>query len=243
MTSIITDKTITQAIISIAAIIILFSAFWYSADRQLLQMLLKKLKYPPLSGPALEFTSEKLTGILMTGVLPLILFVFVLKQPVSGTAAPVSGSGKTGYLVYLIPLLTAVISFFSSRNKELWKYSPRLRETVWNTGHVFLSSGLWIAYLLGYEFLFRGILWFACYEAFGFQAALIVNLILYSLVHLPQGTFMTLGAIPLGVLLCCMSFLTGSFLPAFLTHACMAVTTELSSFYHNPEFRFSRTGH
>jgi membrane protease YdiL (CAAX protease family) len=41
-------------------------------------------------------------------------------------------------------------------------------------------------YIFGYELLFRGIVWFTCFEAFGFWPALLINLFLYAVVHLQK---------------------------------------------------------
>jgi membrane protein implicated in regulation of membrane protease activity len=46
---------------------------------------------------------------------------------------------------------------------------------------------------------------------------------------------MAIGALPVGIILCILSQLTGSFIPAFLIHSLIAVLTDLFSLYHNPE--------
>jgi membrane protease YdiL (CAAX protease family) len=96
-----------------------------------------------------------------------------------------------------------------------------------------VTIGGWILYILGYEFLFRGVLWVTCYAAFGLWAAFAVNIVLYALAHLDQGRFMTYGAIPFGALLCYLAYLTGSFFFAFLIHSWLAVNNLVFPVFSN----------
>ena len=242
MTSFFTDEKNILAVSSIIAIITLFSLYYYCADRKLLMGFFGRRNFPQLSQHTLEFISEKFTGILLTGVAPLLLYLSVRRHGAAASGSPASEIQYLQLLIYILPVVAVILSFFSSKNHNLWKESPQLRERNWNISHIFLSAVLWILYILGYEFFFRGIVWFTCFEAFGFPAALAINIILYSAVHLPKGAFMAIGSVPFGIIVCCTSYLSGSFLPAFLIHASMAVTTEISSAYHNPEFRFSLKG-
>jgi membrane protease YdiL (CAAX protease family) len=145
------------------------------------------------------------------------------------------------YLIAALMVITIVSAFFSSKSPDVQRSAPELRIRLWHTRHIVLSSLSWLIYLFGYELFFRGILWFLCFNAFGFWWALIINVALYSLVHVPKGKLVTYGAIPLGALFCTLSYYTGSFLPAFLIHSAMAISTELFSVYHNPEFQFIKS--
>ena len=64
----------------------------------------------------------------------------------------------------------------------------------------------WAIYLFGYEFLFRGILLFPLAETVGVWPAIAVNIALYSATHIPKGLDETLGAIPLGLVLCWLTW-------------------------------------
>jgi membrane protease YdiL (CAAX protease family) len=242
MTDSIYTESVFFAVCSILAVLILFAGYWYSATKNHLFRLLGRKGAIPVSGASMLFVSEKLTGIIMTGVIPFLIFIIVLGIDPDRVGLAWSRTSRYWYFPLSLPLLTIALSFISSRNPKLWLRSPQLRVKNWYPRHIIISAVLWIVYILGYELFFRGILWFSCLGAFGFWPALLINIILYAVVHLPQGIFMTAGAVPLGVVLCCMSFLTGSFLTAFLVHASMAVSTELSAAFHNPEFRFYVTG-
>jgi len=242
MTSFFTDEKNILAVSSIIAIITLFSVYYYLAERKVLMRFVRRRNPAHLSQHTLEFISEKITGILLTGVAPLLLFLSVMRHGAAASGSPASEIKNLQFLICILPPVAIILSFFSSKNRKLWKESPQLREKNWNIRHLFLSAVLWIIYILGYEFFFRGVLWFTCYEAFGFPVSLAINIILYSVVHIPKGVFLVIGSVPFGIIVCCTSYLSGSFLPAFLIHASMAVTTEISAEYHNPEFRFSLKG-
>jgi membrane protease YdiL (CAAX protease family) len=137
-------------------------------------------------------------------------------------------------LIILI-IVTAIVSFKLSKSRKVQEKSPELKIRDWYPRHIILSVSAWLFYILGYEFLFRGVLWFLCSEAFGCWSALAINLLLYAMVHLPQGKLIAIGTLPVGIILCLLSQLTGSFIPAFLIHSLIAVFTDLFSLYHNPE--------
>lgn len=191
--------------------------------------------FPAVSIETIEFISYKFTGILFTGIIPFIIFVLVIKVLPSRIGLITGRIFHYWYLLVFLILITALISFTFSKSRKVQELSPELKIRNWYPRHVLLSVSAWLLYILGYEFLFRGVLWFLCSEAFGFWPAMLINLLLYSLVHLPQGNLVALGTLPVGIILCLLSQLTGSFIPAFLIHSLIAVLTDLFSLYHNPE--------
>jgi membrane protease YdiL (CAAX protease family) len=98
-----------------------------------------------------------------------------------------------------------------------------------------ISSLGWIVYLLAYEFLFRGFLLFTCIQSFGIWPAIIINILIYSFAHIPQGLKETAGAIPFGLILCYITILSGTIWPAFILHAVLAISNEWFSIYNNTE--------
>ncbi|MFN8134788.1 MAG: CPBP family intramembrane glutamic endopeptidase [Bacteroidales bacterium] len=56
--------------------------------------------------------------------------------------------------------------------------------------------------------------------------AIALNTAIYMLVHIPKGIKETLGAIPLGVLLCYLTVQTGSIWIAVMVHIVMALSNE-----------------
>ncbi len=230
-------KEESLAVFSIMSVVILFYLYYKITAQRIFYNLLNRIVPNTISRMSVVYVAEKLAGILMTGVFPFIIFIIVLKIEPERVGLKIGRTSSYWYFSYLLPLAAVFFSFIASRNPKFWATSPQLRVKNWHTRHIFLSIIFWFVYIFGYEFFFRGVLWFLCYNAFGFWSALLINIILYSIIHLPKGIFMVTGSVPLGIVFCCLSSLTGSFYPAFIIHASMAITTELSSVYHNPEFK------
>jgi membrane protease YdiL (CAAX protease family) len=225
------------ALTAIFSVLLMFFFFYYTAKKKILQDLVIKPMFPSGSAGVIEFISYKLTGILFTGIIPLIFFLLMLRIEPSRIGLVIGRTFHFWYLLTFLMIVTAILSFNLSKGRNIQERSPELKIIDWFPRQIVLSVSLWVLYILGYEFLFRGVLWFLCYEAFGFWPALVINLLLYFLVHLPQGKFMALGALPVGIVLCLLSQLTGSFIAAFLIHSLIAVLTDLFSLYHNHRIR------
>lgn len=225
------------AVTAIVSVILLFFLYYYAANRKIAGTWLIRPLFRSIRKETSDFISFKLSGIIFTGIIPLIFFLWILNLSPSRIGLVAGRTAGYWYILVILIIITLTVSFYSSKSPLIRARSPELRLKDWYPGHVVLSAAAWVLYLLGYEFLFRGVLWFLCYEAFGFWPALTINLFLYSLVHLPQGVRMAAGTIPVGVIFCLLSFLTGSFLPAFIIHSFIAVSTELFCLYHEPDVR------
>ncbi|MCU0366478.1 MAG: hypothetical protein MUC30_04585 [Bacteroidales bacterium] len=197
----------------------------------------------PEREPGLLFFAEKITGFLLFGAIPFILFATTSGLHLSETVMTAGKSGQYWYVLLGTLIIITLLTFNGSKKKAIQEKSPRIRIKKWTFKYLIISITGWLIYILGYELLFRGILWLVCYMAFGFLAALLINIVLYVAVHLDQGLEMSLGAIPFGILLCLITLLTGSFLFAFLIHGWLAVSAEIFSVYNNPDLSFSFTKH
>ncbi len=225
------------AVTAVSVLILFFFLYYWLAGRKVLENLIRRHFPSAFHDATLAFFSEKLTGIIFTGILPFILFRIIMGIRLSAYTSLSSSGNTVWYIVAILALVTAVSSFISSKGTTVRQRSPQLRMDVWHLRHVLIAGLGWLFYIFGYEYFFRGILWFICLDAFGFFPALIINLILYAAVHVPKGRFMALGSIPMGIILCLLSYYTGSFYAAFIIHAVMAVTTELASAWNNPEIK------
>jgi len=115
---------------------------------------------------------------------------------------------------------------------------PQLRISQWTSGLLFFNSLSWMIYLAGYEFILRGFLFFPSLQSFPLAFAILLNLLLYSLAHLPKGQKETLASIPFGLLLCILTAVTGNIWNAFLIHATLAVSNDIFSIKANPRMHF-----
>jgi len=237
MEEIIRLKPGALAFLAVFSIALLFYLYYFTSKQKVILNRIMRPAFPSLSDGVLEFLSEKLGGIIFTGIIPAILFLGVLRIPASRAGLQMGLTFEFRYLIIILVLVTCLLSYVFSRKSGIQAMSADLKIKNWYPRHLFLYSAVWIIYIFGYELLFRGILWSLFFEAFGFWPALLINLLLYSAVHISKGKFMALGALPTGIILCLLSYLTGSFLPAFFIHSTIAVMTGLFSVYHNPEIR------
>ena len=230
----------TFALFIILSLLILFLLYYIlRRERIISRVILANLHE---TDPGIPFFLEKLTGFFLFGIVPFILYVIIsgLKPAEVGLTMVISRN----YLGILVPLLISVsiLTYIGSKKKTTRDRYPQLRIMKWSLSNCLVDISGWIVYILGYEFFFRGILWFVCFRSFGLWPALIINMILYAIVHLDQGIVMSVGAIPVGIIFCLLTLLTGSFLFAFLIHSWMAINNDLFSIYHNPDMSFNFPG-
>ena len=176
---------------------------------------------------------QRLLGFAIFGILPVVIIQFPEGTDISqfGIKCPVQA---TWYWTAFLSVLVVVMNLLNaSRPANLAMY-PQVRKKEWSV-KLFVASALtWILYLIGYEFLFRGFLLFAALPVMGLWPAIALNTAIYMLVHLPKGIKETLGAIPLGVILCYLTVQTGSIWIAVLVHIVMALSNEWLSLRAHP---------
>jgi len=223
------------AVATILSVLLLFLLYYLIRKHNIISGLILN----PGRNRIVVYISEKLIGFLLFGIIPFSLFIILSGLLSSESVMTLGTSAHYWYILPPLLLVVSVLTFSSSRKKAMQGRYPQLSIRVWSVKYLLISSSAWIIYILGYEFLFRGILWVSCFTAFGFWPALIINAVLYAIVHLDQGATMSLGSIPVGIVFCLLTFLTGSFFPAFLIHSYMAVSTELFSIYNNPDLDVS----
>jgi membrane protease YdiL (CAAX protease family) len=76
---------------------------------------------------------------------------------------------------------------------------------------------------------------FSCEKAFGAWPAIAVNVAVYSFVHLPKGKKETIGAIPLGFILCFLTLNTRNIWAAYWIHVVLALSNEWISLAIHPD--------
>lgn len=182
---------------------------------------------------------RKAAGFVLLGVIPALLgVIFFQINPLQMLRFPENSLNLWVWII-AVSVLLILLNLFNARSKELQAVYPELRLQVWNPGSLAIAGGGWMLYLTGYEFLFRGILLSGCIQAFEIGPAIVINLALYSSLHLPKGLKEAIAAIPFGALLCYLTIESNSVLPAILLHCVQAVSAEISCIYRNREMSFS----
>ena len=138
----------------------------------------------------------------------------------------------------LFSLLALYFSYRHGGRPDNIRTYPQLRVFRWTSRLLFLNCLSWLFYLAVYEILLRGFLLFPSIQSLPLSYAILLNLLLYSLAHLPKGRKETLGAIPFGLLLCVLTALTGNIWNAFIIHSTLALSNDIFSIKANPRMLF-----
>ena len=133
----------------------------------------------------------------------------------------------------ILALILIPLGAFNAKGTEHLAMYPQVRMTQWNTFKYLSNIAGWGLYLLGYEFLFRGILFLGLIPFTGLYPAIVINTVLYALAHLYKGKKETLGSIPLGIILCLITAQTGTIWTAFAVHWIMATNNFVWSHYYH----------
>lgn len=218
-----------QAIFGIASTVIMSYLYFFIQDR------IKSGHKPGNDNWAKRiFLWRKVSGLILLGFIPAVMaLVFFQITPVQAGFTSV-GSIKVWIWMVLASLFFITLNIFNSKNAALRESYPELRLTKWGVVSITLAASGWLLYLAGYEYLFRGLLLSSCYHYLGYWPAIVINLALYSALHLPKGMKEAVAAIPFGLLLCYLTIESQSILPAVILHAVQAVSCEIFCIYRNP---------
>ena len=179
---------------------------------------------------------QKLTGFIFLGLLPALAMMTI---PVSLKQVGVSFHNLPESLLWIAGLGTVIIvvNLFAARKPDNLDLYPQIRIARWTPRILAASSLGWALYLLGYEFIFRGVLLFLCVPVFGVWPSIVLNVSFYALVHLPKGVRETVASIPMGLILCLLTLKTGTIWVAWFAHVILALSNEYLSLYFHPEMR------
>ncbi len=180
---------------------------------------------------------QKFAGFFFMAFFPAIIYLVFFQGQLSDFGLTLYHVRNYWVWLVSIPLLLIVINMFLSRSTGLMQQYPQMRINRWSMETFGLSAIGWSAYLVAYEYLFRGLLLFSSYEAFGLWPAVAINVSIYSAVHMPKGIGETLGAIPYGILSCLLTLITGTILIPVVAHISLAVSMEFFAIRHNPEMK------
>ncbi len=183
---------------------------------------------------------QRYLGVLMFGVIPaIVLFTFTDATWADYGVAAIFPMETFWWILGLSPLLAYLTSISTKKPISLARY-PEIRIKEWDRPLLYKSLLGWALYLIAYEWMFRGFFLYACARAFGIWPAILINACVYALVHVPKGQTEAVGAIPLGILLCIITFRTETIIVAVVVHIVMSWANELYSLKYHPEIGLKR---
>ncbi len=222
--------------------LVFFSIYWFTSKSEKIKArFYEKYDYDQASLKHVFFT--KYFGFFSMGIIPTLLILFFLPELTLadlGFAFVYETSIFSILWILALSALTIPLAYFSAKKpKNLLNY-PQIRAKVWTKKMVFINAVGWFLYLFGYEFLFRGVLLIPLIEPLGMWPAIAINVALYSATHIPKGLDETIGAIPLGFVLCLLTISSGTIWIAFIVHVLMAWTNTFTALKFHPDMQFQK---
>ena len=172
---------------------------------------------------------QRILGFILLGIVPYILIeYFYLKTPSDfGFSIP---KGEYAWIISICSIGVFLLACLFRNGKKIdTSYYPQVRIDQWDKLAHLRNITSWSLYLLGYEFMIRGVLFFSCYYAYGLITAIIINSTIYSLIHIFKGKQEAFGAFPLGIVFCLIAYYTQSMMLPFILHVILAVSNDFKA--------------
>jgi membrane protease YdiL (CAAX protease family) len=221
----------SQTALSIAIVTFAFLAYLsFQGNKGIFEML--TLKYGNEGGQWRHIVAVRLFGALIFGATSIITAYSI------GYSAEYIGIAIAPTLLSLIfiacfGLIMVVVNYFAARTEDNLAMYPQIRIEKFSTSVFIISAITWLLYLMGYEIMLRGFLFSFCMAEFDLKSAILINISIYALIHLPKGLKETIGSLPMGAVLCYITYKTGSIWAAFFIHGTLALSNEWFSIkYH-----------
>jgi membrane protease YdiL (CAAX protease family) len=173
-------------------------------------------------------------GFIFLGLIPGIIFpiLFNTTFPEMGIQFP---KGRHVWLWFLVPIVLSFLgSFFRSTKGMDLDFYPQVRIRSWSRSALVINTVFWITYLIGYEFAFRGYLFFPAVRDFGLWPAILINSSVYAITHISKGSAEAFGSFFLGILFCLIAYHTNSFLIPLILHIILAIGNDIKAIQANP---------
>lgn len=227
-----------KVFIPIVVGLLCFILFWFThTSEKLKQKFIAKYGFD--KGHARFIISSKYMGGAALGLIPLACYWWAFPDTTLaqlGITWP-SSDKLLVTILWIVGLCALIIpiSMYSGRQEKSFEGYPQIRAKVWNRKMVIHHVASWTCYLLGYEMLFRGVLFFPLVESIGLWPAIAVNIGMYSGTHISKGIEETMGAFIMAIIFSLLTFYTGTIWIAFAVHLSLALSHFYSSFKHHPD--------
>ena len=194
-------------------------------------------KYGEVRGNTKAQWSFRYLGAMTIGIVPAIVMMIALGKNPEDYGLAFKNHSTSLYWILGLAAVIIPMNFFNSKKEKNLAFYPNVREPQWTKGMVAKNAFTWVAYLFGYELMFRGLLLFGTVALLGEWPAIILNVAFYVLVHVPKNLEESVGAIPLGLLLCLITLTTGTIWVAFFVHITLALSNFFFSLRHHPDMK------
>lgn len=139
-------------------------------------------------------------------------------------------TGLNNAIISVLLFIIVIISGVVSKQSAIKDYGKREPLSIFKWENRFLYFSFRLPFLFFYELFFRGLVFHHSLIYVNLISAIIINLILYMLIHAFSSKKEIIGCIPFGIILCLFSYYTNSIWPAFIIHATLSFTYESTIF-------------
>lgn len=182
---------------------------------------------------------HRFIGFVVYGLVPFLIMLSAGRHPFSEYGLLWTNGYTSFCWITILCLCVLPVGFISGKHPHIQKTYPQIRISHWNIQMISISALTWILFIFGYEFLLRGLLFFSCLRAFGFIAALIINTAVYALFHMHKGYQEMAGSLVFGFIVCTAVYFSGNIWPAAAAHVVLALSTEWSAIFFNPDMKMT----
>ena len=188
-----------------------------------------------LDGQGNQVLLQRILGFLFLGIISVLIILFLPKQSLKEYGLSFTFLSTPPWWSWLLIPLILIMGYFAAQKPGNLESYPQIRAKIWTPGMIAISSTSWVLFLIGYEFLFRGFVLHASLDIMDPAPAIALNCALYAFAHFYKGPGETFGAIPVGVMVCYLTMVTGNIWCAVILHSLMALSNEWFSLNFHPE--------
>jgi len=185
---------------------------------------------------------QRMLGVLFLGIFSSLIILLLPGSPLKDFGLNFSFLISPPWWSYLLLPLIVALGLLTAGAPSNLAFYPQIRLKHWTPRLLFISATGWLFFLIGYEFLFRGFLLHASLNLMQPMAAIALNVAVYALAHFYKGPAETFGAIPVGIILCYLTLITGNIWSAVILHSVMALSNEWFSIRAHPDMKVIKSG-
>lgn len=212
--------------------------FWLLYSRKKVETAFEK-KVGSLKATIFYVGLEKFAGFVLMLLLPLIALQAMGLYNANALGITITNPGKILFWWGIFGAIVLTVNIIRAGKPANYELYPQIRAGEWPVSLLGYYIFGWAIYLLGYEFLFRGILFFAGIDILPLWLNITINCILYAVAHIPKGRLEIIASLPFGVVLCLVSYYTGNFWAAWLIHLTLALSNSLIALRANPQMKLN----
>jgi membrane protease YdiL (CAAX protease family) len=216
-----------SAIFITVTIILLYALYYITAYTRVQNWIYRRFAHI-VNETVFRAVFSRLLGFVIFGIVSLFIFNRIYGAEFDFLGIPEEHFNEVCLWNFSLTIFVIVIAYFNVRNTKQNPY-PQFKIEKWTNSYKLLSYISWIFYLLGYEFMFRGILLFGTVEEIGYYPAIILNVILYAFFHIPKGGKEVLGCFIMGPVLCFLALKTQSIIIPVIVHIALCLANEYFS--------------